>query len=150
MRNSQIYLYVLGIMVFLSSCGSGGETLNFANIGETSNVRDVITGKWKFTSRKVEGKKIALKDCEQDNTLSIQGDGAYVADNGLTQCEDTEANDVGTWSLSDDDRELTFAGNETTKVIRLKGISKTEFLIETSITQDGKTQTEIHTYTKIQ
>ena len=150
MRSSRIYLYILGIMVALSACGGGGETLNFASIGEASNVREGITGKWKLTSKKVEGKKVAIRDCEQDNTLSIQGDGAYVSDNGVTQCDNTETNDVGTWSLSDNDRELTFTGNETTKTLQLKGISKTELMIETSVAKGGKTQTEIHIYTKIQ
>lgn len=146
MRRSHIYLYFLGIMVALSACGGGGETLNFASIGENSNVREVLTGKWKLTAKKIEGKKVVIKDCEQDNTLSIQGDGAYVADNGVSQCEDTETNDVGTWSLSDNDSELTLAGNEATKTIRLKAIAKTEFVVEVKV--DNKT--EMHTYTKIQ
>ena len=150
MRSSHIYLYILGIMVALSACGGGGETLNFASIGETSNVREGITGKWKLTNKKIEGKKVAIRDCEQDNILSIQEDGAYVLDNGVTQCEDTETNDVGTWSLSDNDRELTFTGNENTRTIQLKGISKTELMVEASVAKDGKTQTEIHIYTKIQ
>lgn len=146
MRRSHIYLYFLGIMVALSACGGGGETLNFASIGENSNVREVLTGKWKLTAKKIEGKKVTIKDCEQDNTLSIQGDGAYVADNGVSQCDDTEANDVGTWSLSDNDSELTLAGNEVTKTIRLKAIAKTEFVVELTVNN----KTEMHTYTKIQ
>lgn len=150
MRKSHIYLYLLGIIVALSSCGSGGETLNFASIGDNTSVQEVITGKWKLSQRKVAGKQQVVKDCEADNTLEIQGDGAYVWDNGVTQCNEGETNDVGTWSLSDNDKELTFTGNETTQVVNLVGIDNTKFVLEVSVKNNGKTQLETHTYIKVQ
>lgn len=146
MRKMKIYLYMLGFVLALTSCGGGSDTLNFANMGEGSSVQDIIAGKWKLTKRLRENKAQLIKTCEQDNTLEIQGDGAYVFDNGVTQCNTNETNDVGTWSLSDNDRELTFTGNETTHTMLLKSITQNELVIKVKL----KSHIETHTYTKIQ
>ncbi|WP_082226726.1 lipocalin-like domain-containing protein [Microscilla marina] len=146
MKKLKIYLCMIGFAFAFTSCGSGGDTLNFANMGENSSVQDVIAGKWKLTKRIVKSKNHAIKACENDNTLEIQGDGAYVFDNGVTQCNASETNDVGTWSLSDNDQELTFAGNEATKTMLLKSIGTNQLVAEIKI----DTHIETHTYTKIQ
>lgn len=146
MRKLKIYLYMLGFVLALTSCGGGGDTLNFANMGESSSVQEIIAGKWKLTKRLINDKAQSIKACEQDNTLEIQGDGAYVFDNGVTQCNSNETNDVGTWSLSDNDRELTFTGNETTHSMLLKSITQGELVIRVKL----NSQIETHTYTKIQ
>lgn len=150
MKKLYLYLYVLGFVVVFTSCGSGGETLNFASMGENTSVQEAIAGKWKLTKRVVKEANKVIRDCEHDNTLEIQGDGAYVFDNGVTQCNTDETNDVGTWSLSDNDRELTFTGNEDTKMVMLKSIDQSKFVAEVNVKVNGKTQVETHTYTKIQ
>jgi hypothetical protein len=137
---------MLGFVLTLASCGGGSDTLNFANMGESSSVQEIIAGKWKLTKRLMGDKAQLIKACEQDNTLEIQGDGAYVFDNGVTQCNSSETNDVGTWSLSDNDRELTFTGNETTHTMLLKSITQSELVMKVKL----NSQIETHTYTKIQ
>ena len=150
MKKLCVYLYVLGFVVVLTSCGSGGGTLSFASMGENYSVQRAIAGKWKLTKRVVEKTNKVISDCEHDNTLEIQGDGAYIFDNGVTQCNTDETNEVGTWTLSYNDKELRFTGNEDTKMVVLKSINRSKFVAEVNVKVNGKTQVEIHTYTKIQ
>jgi hypothetical protein len=105
-----IPLIVMGLLLILSSCKKKEET-------SALTPKEILMSKsWKITSMKVNGVE-TLANCEKDDVLTFLANGTFTYNVGTNKCDLSDTNFTGTWSLSDDGKNIVFDGDNGTAVI---------------------------------
>ena len=103
-------LIVMGLLLILSSCKKKEET-------SALTPKEILMSKsWKITSMKVNGVE-TLANCEKDDVLTFLANGTFTYNVGTNKCDLSDTNFTGTWSLSDDGKNIVFDGDNGTAVI---------------------------------
>lgn len=137
MKHLKIFALGMLFLAMNSSCNKDDDK------GTASKFSEVLPGKqWVVSKLLLNGLDVtssSLDDCERDDTIEFKALGVLESKDNAIKCQGVPEVEISDWSLSSDEKKLTFNDTENT----VKSFSATQFTLEDS--EFGFTTTAIYT-----
>jgi hypothetical protein len=104
-------LFLLVLTLILSSCGKEESAISKKEL--------LTANSWRIISSSSNGLLDKREDCLKDDILTFFVDGKYTIDPEAIKCSPIDKIEIGTWTLSGDEKNLTINGEDIMTIIEL-------------------------------